>query len=216
MAEVKPRPMNQSPKGRFFGRIENMNKIKVLIQGYAKEIEGGYLASSTVTLIQSNGKNIIVDPGCNRKKLLEALTNNDLKPADIDFVLLTHNHTDHTLLAGIFENAKVLNPEEIYDNDNQTEHNNKIPGTDLEMIQTPGHAPEHCSLIVPVEKETYVVAGDVFWWTDDETQEIDIEKEDQVHPEEVDMQKLIESRKKLLEIGDYIIPGHGKMFKVEK
>ncbi len=37
-----------------------MNKIKVLIQGYAKEIKNGWLASSTVTLIQSNDKNIIV------------------------------------------------------------------------------------------------------------------------------------------------------------
>ena len=66
---------------------------------------------------------------------------------------------------------------------------------------------------MPVESETYVVAGDVFWWMDNEKQEINIEKEDEAHPEEVDMNKLIESRKKLLKIGDYIIPGHGKMFK---
>ena len=30
------------------------------------------------------------------------------------------------------------------------------------------------------------------------------------------MEKLIESRKKLLENADYIIPGHGKMFKVKR
>lgn len=190
-----------------------MNKIKVLIKGYAKKIEDGWLASSTVTLVQSNGKNIIVDPGCNRKKLLEELGNNNLKTADINFVLLTHGHADHTLLSGIFENAKVLTTEEIYDDDNQTEHNNKIPETDLEIIQTPGHTPEHCSLIVPTEEGIYAVAGDVFWWIDDEKQEINIEKEDEAHPEEVDMDKLIESRKKLLEIADYIIPGHGEMFK---
>lgn len=191
-----------------------MNKIKVLIQGYAKQIENGWLASSTVTLVQSNGKNIIVDPGCNRQKLLEALSDNNLKPADIDFVLLTHHHTDHTLLAGIFENAKVLNPEEIYDNGNQVEHNNKIPDTDLKIIQTPGHSPEHCSLIVPTKEGTYIVAGDVFWWMDDEEQKVDIKKEDQAHPEEADMEKLIASRKKLLEIGNFIIPGHGKTFKI--
>ena len=193
-----------------------MNKVKALIQGYAKQIKNGWLASSTVTLVQSNGKNIIIDPGCNRKKLIEELKNNNLKPEDIDFVLLTHSHTDHTLLAGIFDNAKVLNSEEIYDNDNQTEHNNKIPNTGLEIIQTSGHSPEHCSLIVLPENGTYIVAGDVFWWMDNEEQKIEIEKEDEAHPEEVDMDKLIESRKKLLKIGDYIIPGHGKIFKVEK
>ncbi|HUW72155.1 MAG TPA: MBL fold metallo-hydrolase [Candidatus Humimicrobiaceae bacterium] len=193
-----------------------MNKVKVLIQGYAKEIENGWLASSTTTFVQSNGKNIVVDPGCNRKRLLEELAKNNLKPADINFVLLTHSHGDHALLAGIFENAKVITPAEIYYNDNQVEPENKIPGTNLEIIQTPGHSPEHCSLVVPTEEGTYIVAGDVFWWTDDEEQKIEIEKEDDVHPDEVNMPKLIESRKKILEIADYIIPGHGKIFKVKK
>lgn len=193
-----------------------MNKVKVLIQGYAKEIENGWLASSTTTFVQSNGKNIVVDPGCNRKRLLEELAKNNLKPADINFVLLTHSHGDHALLAGIFENAKVITPAEIYYNDNQVEPENKILGTNLEIIQTPGHSPEHCSLVVPTEEGTYIVAGDVFWWTDDEEQKIEIEKEDDVHPDEVNMPKLIESRKKILEIADYIIPGHGKIFKVKK
>ncbi len=193
-----------------------MNKIKVLIQGYAKQIKNGWLASSTVTLVQSNDKNIIVDPGCNRDKLIEELSKNNLKTTDINFVLLTHEHTDHTLLAGIFENAKVLTPEEIYNDDNQTEHNNKIPDTDLEIIQTPGHVSKHCSLVVPVSDGVYIVAGDVFWWMDDEEQEIDIEKKDQAHPEEADMETLIESRKKLLKLAAYIIPGHGKMFKPPK
>lgn len=38
-----------------------MNKIKVLIEGYAKETKMGWLANSTVVSIQSNEKNIIVD-----------------------------------------------------------------------------------------------------------------------------------------------------------
>ena len=190
-----------------------MNKVKVLIQGYAKEIKGGWLASSTVTLVQSSGKKIIVDPGCNRKKLLEELTNEGLKSGDIDFVLLTHNHTDHTLLAGVFVNARVLTTDEIYDSDNQIEHHNKIPGTDLEIIQTPGHSLEHCSLVVPTQEGIYAICGDVFWWMDNEKQEINIEREDQAHPEEADMEKLVKSRKKILGIADYIIPGHGKVFK---
>ncbi len=193
-----------------------MSEIKVLIEGYAKEIENGWLASSTVILVKSNGKNIIVDPGCNREKLLAALEKENLKAEDIDFVLLTHNHLDHTLLAGIFSNAGVLTSEEIYKNDNQISHGNNIPDTDLEIIQTPGHCNEHCSLIASTEKGTYVIAGDVFWYVDSEVQKVEIEKVDDAHPVEVDMVKLIESRKKILEIADYIIPGHGKMFKVEK
>ena len=57
-----------------------------------------------------------------------------------------------------------------------------------------------------------VVAGDVFWWVDGEEQIIDIERPDQHFAS--DPAKLIESRKKVLEIADYIIPGHGTMMKV--
>ncbi len=191
-----------------------MAEIKVLIEGYARKIKDGWLASSTVTYVKSNGKKIIIDPGCNRKKLIEELRKHNLKPTDINFILLTHNHTDHALLAGIFEKAKVLNNEEIYINDKQLEHHNKIPGTDLEIIQTPGHIDDHCSLIVRTDKGIYVVAGDVFWWTDDEEQKININKPDQAHISNI--KKLIESRKKILKLADWVIPGHGKMFKVEK
>jgi hypothetical protein len=50
-----------------------MAEVKVLIKGYAKELEKGWLACSTVVLIKSNGKLIISDPGCNKEKLLTAL-----------------------------------------------------------------------------------------------------------------------------------------------
>lgn len=186
-----------------------MAKVKVLIEGYAKPIENGWIASSTVTLVESNNKKIIVDPGCNRQKLIEELSEIDLKTSDIDFVFLTHGHTDHTLLTGIFEKAKVLNNEEIYDNDEQVGHNNRIPGTDLKIIQTPGHSDDHCSLIVKTDEGIYVVAGDLFWWMDDEEQKIDINKPDQAHTGKIE--ELIESRKKILGIADWIIPGHGKI-----
>jgi glyoxylase-like metal-dependent hydrolase (beta-lactamase superfamily II) len=194
-----------------------MTKIEILIEGYAKKLENGWLASSTVTLIESNGKKIIVDPGCNRPKLKEKLSENNLTTGDIDYVLLTHNHTDHILLSGIFENAKVLNESEIYDNDQQIEHGNAIHGTDIKIIQTPGHDQSHCAFIVPCKDGTYVVAGDVFWWMDDEEQKTDLESllsHDDPYVE--DKTVLENSRKQILEIADFVVPGHGKMFKVEK
>lgn len=193
-----------------------MAEVKVLIEGYAKEIKNGWTASSTVVLIKSGNKNILIDTGCNRKKLINSLVKENIKIEDINFVVLTHNHLDHALLAGIFENAKVLTTEEVYKNDKQTTHNNFIPGTELKIIQTPGHCNEHCSVIISSDKDIYVVAGDVFWWTVGEKQIVNIEKIDDAHPSEVSMKKLIASRKKILKLADYIIPGHGKIFKVEK
>ena len=194
-----------------------MNKIKVLIEGYAKKINDGWLASSTVTFVESNGKKIIVDPGCNRQKLVEELEKINLKPNDIDFVFLTHNHTDHILLTGMFENAKVLNDTEIYDSDKQVEHHGEIPGTDLKIILTPGHDQFHSALVVPTNNGIYVVAGDVFWWMDDEEQKTKFDSlVNHKDPYVKNLTQLITSRKKVLSLADWIIPGHGKMFKVEK
>lgn len=193
-----------------------MTEIKILIEGYAKEIKNGWRASSSVVLVKNKKKNILIDTGCNRKRLIDSLRKEKLKVGDIDIVILTHNHLDHILLAGIFENAKVLTTEEIYKNDKQTEHNNFVLGADLKIIQTPGHYNEHCSVVVPVKKEVYVIAGDVFWWVDMEKQSVDVNKIDSAHSDEVNMEKLIKSRKKILKIADYIIPGHGKIFKVKK
>lgn len=48
-------------------------------------------------MIKYIGLNILVDPGANRKKLLEALEKDGLRPEYIDMVFLTHYHLDHIL-----------------------------------------------------------------------------------------------------------------------
>lgn len=191
-----------------------MNTVKILIEGYAKKIPKGWLASSTTTLIISDGIKIIVDPGTNRSKLVSELRKIKLRTSDIDYIFMTHYHPDHNLLAGIFEKAKILDDELVYEKDSQIEHNKKIPGTDIYIISTPGHDQFHGSLVVPTEKGNIVVAGDVFWWSNEENQYTDkvslIAHKD---PFLKDIKVLIQSRKKILEIADWIIPGHGKMFK---
>ena len=194
-----------------------MTEVKILVDGYAKEIENGWLASSTTTLVKIDGKNIVVDPGCNRTMLIEALKENDLELDDINYVLITHNHLDHSLLAGIFENAKMVYTTEIYEGDKQVEYGDNIPDLDIEIIKTPGHSTDSRSFIVKADNGLYAIAGDVFWWTNTEEQKTDFDSLiNHADPYAGDMTVLQVSRKKVLEIADYIIPGHGKMWKVEK
>jgi len=192
-----------------------MAEIKILIEGYAKQTENGWKANSTVTLIRSNEKLILADPGFDREKLFDALKDEKIGISDIDYVFLTHGHIDHTLLAGLFEKAKIVDELYVYEKDAIIKHNGIIPDTGLRVIRTPGHMEEHCSLVVEAKEGIYVVAGDVFWWMEGEEQEVDIGRPDN-DPEHMDIKKLIKSRKKILELADYIIPGHGKMFKVKK
>jgi glyoxylase-like metal-dependent hydrolase (beta-lactamase superfamily II) len=194
-----------------------MAEVKILIEGYAKEEGNALFASPTTTLIIDSGLNILVDPGANEKKLLESLKKEGLEPKDIDILFLSHYHLDHTLNIKLFPGKDIYDGSVIYSDDKETEYSGSIPNTKVKIIQTPGHADEHCSLLVETKKGKIVVAADVFWWRDDEEQRTDTEnllnhKDDYANDEE----ELIKSRKKLLEIADYIIPGHGKMFKVKK
>ncbi len=195
-----------------------MAEIKILIEGYAKAVDKGWIASSTCCLILSDGKKIITDPGCNREKLLTALDKENLSVQDIDYVFLSHKHPDHILLAALFDKAKYVtfDANSMYDNDLLLEFNKDIFGKDVEIIDTPGHVLEHLSLIVNTSKGRIAVAGDVIWWMDGEKQIFDINQKDHSQAKGMNMEQLIESRKKLLSVADYIIPGHGKMFKVEK
>lgn len=196
-----------------------MTEVKVLIEGYAKETKDGWIANSTVTLVKSNDKNIIVDPGMNREMLLKSLKKEKIVPNKINYVILTHYHLDHSLLTGIFENAKVMDNTDVYSFDGKIgSHKGRVPGTAIRIIKTPGHDMFHCSVLVKDKKLGNVaVVGDVFWWRDNQKQETD--KESLTKHEDPYMknkEELINSRKKILEIADYIIPGHGKMFKVNK
>ncbi len=195
-----------------------MAKIKILVQGYAREQKGVEFASSTAILIREGGLNIIVDPGMDRKLLLKNLKKEGLSPDQIDYVVLSHYHLDHSLLTGIFTNAKVFDDNEVYSFDGRIkEYGGKVPGTDIKIFKTPGHDPFHCSVLIETEKfGRVVIAGDVFWWRDQEEQKFDqnslIEHQD---PYVKDWDALKQSRKKVLSLADYIIPGHGKVFKVK-
>lgn len=192
-----------------------MSKVKVLIEGYAKKLDKGFVASSTSCLITTGDKKIITDPGCSRKKLLAALKKEDLATNDIDYVFLSHCHPDHILLAGIFENAKYVTFDTnlIYDKDLMLEFDKNVLGDDIEIIETPGHVLEHLSLLVNTPKGKVVIAGDVIWWLDGEKQIVDINQKDHSQAKGMNMKDLVASRKKLLKAADWIIPGHGKMFK---
>ncbi len=191
-------------------------KIKILIEGYVKKEKGAERASPTTVLIEDNGLNILVDPGANKNKLLNALAKERLKPKDIDLIFITHYHPDHVLNIRLFPDKDILDAYVIYRDDKEISFSDKIPGTNIEVIKTPGHAHEHACLSVETEKGKIVIAGDVFWWADNEKQKIDYDS--LINHKDLyvkDSKALMESRKKILAIADYVIPGHGKMFKVK-
>jgi glyoxylase-like metal-dependent hydrolase (beta-lactamase superfamily II) len=191
------------------------NKIHILVEGYAHQGENGsYVASPTSYLIEAGDKKILVDPGTNKQKLLDALESLKVKHEDINFIYLTHYHPDHFLNLKLFPNLDVYDGDIKWNDDKEEFHQGKLGIEGVEILKTPGHSPEHTSLLVDTEEGKVCIAQDVFWWEDgkqqSDTEEDLINLED---PFATDMDLLMSSRKLVLEKAEWIIPGHGKKFK---
>jgi glyoxylase-like metal-dependent hydrolase (beta-lactamase superfamily II) len=189
-----------------------MNSVKVLIQGYAQKLpDGRWNATSTTTLVRSEGKNVIIDPGEFPEALQTALEKEHLQVSDIDYVVSSHSHQDHRKASSLFPKEKIYEPFKIL---KKIPDDLIIPGTFIKVIYTPGHVDKHIAFLVNTTEGKCAIAGDVFWWEDNEEQKTDIASLlEHIDPVTKDQKVLTESRKKLLSMADYVIPGHGKVFR---
>lgn len=185
-----------------------MSKVTILIEGYVRASDDVDLVQSTVTLVQDNGHNIIVDPGMTHdpRAIENALKGYGLTPDDIDTVFITHHHPDHTRYMGMFQGARVYDFESIYASDKWLEGGGNIT-PDVKIMQTPGHTNEDATLIVSnvtniANKAPCTVAICHLWWHEG--------KDDD--PTAENMEQLRQSRTKVLEVVDFVVPGHGSMF----
>ncbi len=188
-----------------------MAKIKILIEGYttaeAKQQTGEERSCPTITLVKDKDITMIVDPGVleSQSMLTDKLKGENLNIDDIDIVCITHSHIDHYRNIGMFPKAKALEYWGLW-YENKVKDWNEQFTKDIRIIKTPGHNYDGISLLVNTKEGIVAIVGDLFW---KENFPID-------DPYASDKEKLIASRKKILQIADWIIPGHGKMFRVNK
>lgn len=190
-----------------------MPKVSILIEGYVKD--SGQTVQSTITLVQGNGHNIVVDPGMTYSPLdiTNALKTHNLTPDDIDTVFVTHHHPDHTRYMGLFVGARVYDYASIYASDQWLDIDDGHQITpNVKIVRTPGHTDEDATLVVSnvdnfaESKKPCVVAICHLWWFEG--------KDDD--PTAKNMDQLRKSREKISTIADYIIPGHGRAFLVKE
>lgn len=186
-----------------------MAEVKVLIEGYttADSVTSGEEEKTcpTVTLIRDEGIIMVVDPGVleDQKILVDKLKEEGLSVDDVNVVCITHSHMDHYRNIGMFPKAKSLDYWGFW-NRNTVEDWKEQFTENIQIIKTPGHNYDAITLLVKTDKGIVAVCGDVFW-------KEDLPKDD---PYASDKEKLKESRKKVLEVADWIVPGHAGMFKV--
>ncbi|HWQ66541.1 MAG TPA: MBL fold metallo-hydrolase [Methanospirillum sp.] len=187
----------------------------------------GVGGGSTVTFIRSD-KNILVDTGYdggwdsretdarNRAALILALSAAELTPDDIDIIIITHWHFDHTGNISLFPRAQVITSGITV----KTRHlkSAQCSGGDIiaegvSIIDTPGHTEGHISVKVQMasmnkSQRTVIVAGDaiinpVYYM---------MGKIWDHNPDFFSYDAGYESIRLIQEEADYIIPGHGTIF----
>ncbi|MBT4824075.1 MBL fold metallo-hydrolase [Candidatus Woesearchaeota archaeon] len=181
-----------------------MAKVKILIEGYSGGETKGH-SCSTIVLIQDKGINIVVDPGTlpNQNLLKDKLKQENLTVKDITHVFITHSHMDHYRNIGMFPTAKTIDFWGLWEGDVWKKQDKKIT-KDISFVKTAGHSDDSVTLLVKTKKGVIAICGDVFW-------KKNMPEKDNFANDHL---KLNQSRKKILELADYIIPGHGGMFKV--
>lgn len=193
-----------------------MYEVIVLKEGYSiKEGPGQQRACGTITLLKGPS-NVIVDTGnpWDKDLILEGLSKHGCSPEKIQFVVCTHGHSDHVGNLNLFPEAIHIVSHDICVGDQYMLHSFKqgIPyeiNEDIEVIATPGHTATDVSVLVRNTSNGIVaVTGDLFECSED-LEDYSLWQENSEQPE---LQQ--QSRIDILRIADWIVPGHGQMFKV--
>jgi len=194
-------------------------EVKILITGTSNAdfvaetgVEKTY---PTVSLVRDGGIIMVVDPGIMESPqiLIDALKKEGLTLFDINTVCVTHSHLDHYRNVGMFPNAKVIDYWGIWERDTINSWAENFT-ENIQILHTPGHDYTSITLFVNTGlKSNYpgvvAICGDNFW------------KENYPHdthddPFASNPERLKDSREVIVKKADWIIPGHGPIYKNDK
>jgi len=151
-----------------------------------------------------------VDPGCLQYQslLVEALQKENLSVDDVNVVCITHSHIDHYRNIGMFKNAKTLEYFGLWDKEEVDDWREKF-SANISIMLSPGHDYTGITLFVATGQGLVAICGDVFW-----KENYPVKPADDAFAS--DPGKLEESRAAILKTADWIVPGHGRMYKNNK
>ncbi len=191
-----------------------MTPIEViqLVEGTIRKEMGVIMeAHSSVSLIHCEDMNIIVDTSTReyREKILESLRDRGLTPEDIDVVVCTHLHSDHTSNNDLFPDAQwMANSEEIPPKQYEVILDDLELCGGVELVHLPGHSRGSMAVFVEAEKR-YVIAGDVLPTRDN--------YEKWIPPGlNYDPKTALKSMERIVGFADVVVPGHGPLFEIDR
>lgn len=189
-------------------------QIRVIKPGYYKVIGDRVQASSNVILVQSaeRDKNILIDLGGmgDGQQLLAALKSEGIAPKDIDYVVLTHYHPDHIWNGHLFAGATFVDYDSTFRLDTfklREKGENFVPLPGIEIVPTPGHTSDCCSVLIDTQDGKVAIVGDLIALRGDL-----MAGRRPILSYDAELQR--RNRVKILRLVKSIVPGHGPMFEV--
>ena len=187
-----------------------MTSVEILVDGFSlREGSGVWHISSNVTLVQDEGVLLLVDLGAadRQQALLDALSRHGIEPGDIDFIVLTHLHIDHVGALGLFPGTNIIVPEGTATGSHLKFCNPTTlhPSPHTFVLRVPGHTTNDIALgLHSDDGTTTVVAGDLF--------PVDLNPDSPITA--ASLSTLALSRRRVLDIADFIVTGHGPVLPV--
>ncbi|KAM7536526.1 hypothetical protein Aperf_G00000083655 [Anoplocephala perfoliata] len=194
-----------------------MNPYRVIVcrEGFSNQVDDKLLSAACTITLLSGPFNILIDPGspCDGSLVKSILSEHNLKPDDVNYVICSHGHVDHIGNLVDFPGATIIvgtdiMKDGIFEKIRISHDNPYVIDDNVRVIFTPGHTHQDVSIVAKVpDFGTVAVCGDLF---ENECDRSDpkLWKDNSLNPE---LQET--SRSLILSFADYIVPGHGAMFK---
>lgn len=175
-------------------------------------------ARSSVTLVVSESRKIIVDTGLigEERQIADALSNIGILPEEIDILVNTHSHPDHCGNNYLFANARPMQPRD-----------GEAIAPGVRVIETPGHTMDSISVIVDMvpgaksweHKQNQIISVDQTRTTllaipGDAIPTFNNFIKNVPPALHVSRKMAISSMAKIISIAELIIPGHDKPFSI--
>lgn len=211
-----------------------MATVELLFEGFPGwSPTHGRIGWGSIALVRAGGTNLLFDtghPGMHRL-MLSRLAARKLSPADIQMVVLSHSHWDHSLGFPLFPEAEVvIGARELEWALRQAPAENpSVPGylmrqladhprlralagdTELlpgvTMIDTPGHTPGHMSMLVSAADGRTAIAQDAI----KNRAELLARTAEQT----LDAAASRRSMERIASVAEIVVPGHDRAFRLE-